>query len=92
MARGAAARARARGNGGRRREEIREEGRTGAGEWIGTASGRISPLSRCPGGALELAMAKEEVEGAAVVDLPSARRQRKKTTLPLVGWASSGDG
>ena len=41
-------------------------------------------------GALEVATAKQEVEGAAVVDLPSARRQRKKTTLPLVGWASSG--
>lgn len=43
-------------------------------------------------GALEVATAKQEVEGAAVVDLPSARRHRKKTTLPLVGWASSGDG
>ena len=51
MARSAAARARARGNGGSRREEkIREEGETGAGEWIEEASGSLSPLSRCPGG------------------------------------------
>ncbi|KAE8766432.1 hypothetical protein D1007_62347 [Hordeum vulgare] len=48
--RSAAARARARGNGGNRREEkIREEGETCAGEWIEEAPGSLSPLSRCPG-------------------------------------------
>ena len=53
--------------------------------------GEDNPVVALSRGALELATAKQEVEGAAVVDLPSARRQRKKTTLPLVGWASSGD-
>ena len=53
--------------------------------------GELIPVVALSRRALELATAKQEVEGAAVVDLPSARRQRKKTTLPLVGWASSGD-
>ena len=50
--------------------------------------GEDNPVVALSWGALEFATAKQEVEGATVVDLPSARRQRKKTTLPLVGWAS----
>ena len=91
MARGAAARARALGNGGRRREErSREEG----GNWS-TGMDRDGlevdiPAVALSWGAPERATAKQEVEEPPWAFAPLPEGRRKKTPLPLVGWASSG--